>query len=321
MSSIFADELHQLLKIKLKSHVVPCIPTGETLGRGAYSTVIELEFKNGQKLAGKVFKVFAKLPVPTKNVDKLLNEVDIMVSLKFPQIVACKGVCFQPKYILPLLVMEKMEDSLHAYLLRPDNSDLPLEKKLSFLLDTAIGLKYLHSHTPAIIHRDLTAKNVLLDSQLRAKIADFGNSRIMELHSDNSPGSMTNEPGTLAYMPPETIGGSVHYGTSLDVFSFGQLSLFTVIQSPVHPLLPPSYHDSTGKVQVRLEVERRKEFIRKAEKLLSENHSLLDLITQCLSNLPRDRPSAAELVTSIREVKAAVGELVHGISTIDIITI
>ena len=279
------------------------------LGEGAYSRVIELQLKDNPSvtLAGKVLKTFSFLWGKVDDRDKLIKEVDIMVQLKNPNIVAYKGVWFQPDTSLPVLVMERMMTSLHAYLLKSGNLGLPLKRKVSFLLDTASGLEYLHSRTPAIIHRDLTAKNVLLDSQLRAKIADFGNSRIMELHSPSDHETMTNEPGTLAYMPPEAMGGSTHYDSSLDVFSFGHLSLFTVIQSPVHPLLPSIHTDPTGILHARSEVERREKFIRKAKELLSEDRSLLDLITQCLSNLPICRPSAAELVTRLQEMKTTAG--------------
>ena len=120
--------------------------------------------------------------------------------------------------------------------------------------------------------------------------------------------SPTSESGTLAHMPPEAMEGSTHYNSSLDVFSFGHLSLFTVIQSPVHPLLPPSYADPpTGELKVRSEVERREKFIRKAKELLSEDHSLLDLITKCLSNLTTERPCAAQLVKQLQKMKTAAG--------------
>ena len=271
------------------------------LGKGAFSKVVELKERDGTVLAGKIFKVNKE--VTQTLVDQLINEIEIMFKLQHPNIVACKGVCFQGDVSLPLLVMERMMSSLHDYLLESDNSGLAVKRKVSFLLDTASGLEYLHSHTPAIIHRDLTAKNVLLDSQLRAKIADFGNSRIMELQSDSGFGSMTNEPGTLAYMPPEASGEHPHYDSSLDVFSFGHLSLFTVIQSPFHSLLPPNHTDPTGTLHARSEVERRMEFMRKAKELLSEDHSLLDLITLCLNNLPTHRPSAFKLVIRLQEMK------------------
>ena len=296
--------------MKLEKHTLSCRQTGTVLGKGAYSKVIELTLENDSSvtLAGKVFKISTSL-----NHDKFIKEFEIIVQLKHSNIVAYRGVYFQPDAKLPLIVMEKMMISLHAYLLKPDNSNLPIKRKLSFLLDTAIGLEYLHSHSPTIIHRDLTAKNVLLDSQLMAKITDFGNSRIMEPRSYSDHETMTNEPGTLAYMPPEAMGGSAHYGPSLDVFSFGHLSLFTVIQSSVHPLLPHNHTDHTGKLHARSEVERREEFIKITKELLSEDHSLLDLITQCLSNPPKDRPSAAELVTRLQEIKTNVTGLFHSI--------
>ena len=213
--------------LEQKQTLLACKTTGNVLGEGAYSRVIELQLNKNPSvtLAGKVLKT---LGGKVDHHDKLIKEVDIMVQLIHPNIVAYKGVWFQPDTSLPVLVMERMMTSLYDYLLDPDNSGLPVERKVPFLLDTASGLEYLHSHTPAIIHRDLTAKNVLLDSELspRAKIAVFGNSRIMELCFDNSP---TSEPGTLAYMPPEAFGEHAHFGPSLDMFSFGHLSLFTVI--------------------------------------------------------------------------------------------
>ena len=244
-------------------------------------------------LAGKVFKTSES---KTYSQEKLIKEIDIMVQLDHSNIVDCKGVCFLPTTMLPVLVMEQLTTTLHAYLMKQDNSNLPVKKKLSFLLDTAKGLDYLHSHTPAIIHRDLTATNVLLDSQLTAKIADFGNSRLVEYESGLM--SMTTTPGTLSYMPPEARGGSSSaYGPSLDVFSFGHLSLFTFTQTTVKYYLPPTY--STG-LYVQSEVDRRRDLLNKAEEILSVDHSLLTVIKQCLCNEPSKRPSARELVMKIQ---------------------
>ena len=243
----------------MEKHTLSCRPTGTVLGKGAFSIVIELKLESNSSviLAGKGFKTFHSSGETVHYHDKLIKEFDIMVKLEHPNVVAYKGVYFQPDAMLPLLVMERMMTSLHDYLRKSANSGLPVERKVSFLLGTASGLEYLHSHTPAIIHRDLTAKNVLLDSKLKAKIADFGNSRIMELRSPSDHETMTNEPGTLAYMPPEAMGGGdKKYGPSLDVFSFGHMSLFTVIQSPVHPLLPPNHTDPAGTLHARSEVER-----------------------------------------------------------------
>ncbi len=84
--------------------------------------------------------------------------------------------------------------------------------------------------SPSVIHRDLSASNVLLTSFLVAKISDVGNSRIVAMSPGQIAQTLTRQPGTLVYMPPECLNESHRYGPSLDVFSFGHLSLFTFIQ-------------------------------------------------------------------------------------------
>ena len=195
---------------------------------------------------------------------------------------------------MPVLLMERLMSSLHAYLLDSTNSNMPLVRKLSILRDVASGLNYLHSHKPAIIHRDLTGTNVLLDEELRAKISDFGNARLMDLDPEATPGIFTALPGTPDYMPPEAQGDSAKCGPSLYVFSFGHLSLFTIIQSLVHPLLPSTYIDAE-EVCGRSEVKRRVQYLDKAERHLGEEHSVVVLIKQCLHNDPAQRPQTAEL--------------------------
>ena len=287
---------------QLKQFSTKAKQTGVVLGSGRYGTVIELT-SAGETVAGKVFKTTPAAQLQAV-ASKICGEIITMLQLRHPNIVQCKGVSLLVNYPLPVLLMERLMTSLHAYLLHQDNSNIPVERKVSFLLDTARGLDYLHDHKPAIIHRDLTARNVLLDFQLTAKIADFGNSRIMDLDPNATPQTLTAIAGTLDYMPPETMGGGVMYDPSLDVFSFGHLSLFTLIQTPVRPLLPPNYTDSTtGKLTARTEVKRRKEFVESAEQLLSKSHSLLNLIKQCLHNQPALRPRTRELVTELSEMK------------------
>ena len=229
-----------------------------------------------------------------------------MLQLSHPNIVQCKGVCLLVDHPLPVLLMERLMTSLHDYLLHQDNSNLPVKRKVSILLDTARGLKYLHSRTPAVIHRDLTAKNVLLDSELRAQITDFGNSRFMDLYPE-SPESLTGLPGTLEYMPPEAQGSRITYDPRLDVFSFGHLSLFTITQKAIVPLLLPSYiDDNTGELHARSEVKRREEFVKSTEQMLSEDPSLVEMIKQCLHNNPAQRPHTEELVNRLTQSKMMI---------------
>ena len=151
-----------------------------------------------------------------------------MSDLRHPNITQFLGVCFLPNCQLPVLLMERLDGSLDDLLETVPNIPLPLKRAV--LEDVARGLLYLHKHTPQIVHRDLTAKNVLLTTSLMAKITDFGNSRIVNLQPGQLARTLSRLPGTLVYMPPEAFSASSRYGSSLDVFSFGHLALFTLTQ-------------------------------------------------------------------------------------------
>ena len=159
-------------------------------------------------------------------IQKYQQECQLMSSLHHPNITQFFGLCFLPGTQLPLLVMERLEASLDDLL--KHMPDIPLSLKCSILENVASGLLYLHKRNPAVIHMDLTSRNVLLTSSLVAKITDIGNSRIIrpgQVHWTQSA-----SPGTLVYMPPELRIIWHHYGPSLDVFSFGHLALFTITQ-------------------------------------------------------------------------------------------
>ena len=95
--------------------------------------------------------------------------------------------------------------------------------------DVSQGLLYLHQQEDPIVHRDLSATNVLLGPNYVAKIADFGTSRVLDLSFRKKKiRELTTNPGRLEYMPPEAERGN--YYTPLDIFSFGHLFLFTLLQ-------------------------------------------------------------------------------------------
>ena len=152
----------------------------------------------------------------------------MMSDLRHPNITLFLGVCFLPNFRLPVLLMERLDSSLDDLLEAVPN--IPLALKRSMLEDVSKGLLYLHYRTPQIIHRDLTAKNVLLTSYFVAKITDLGNSRIVNLQPGQLARTMSQLPGTLVYMSPEALSASSRYGPSLDIFSFGHLALFTLLQ-------------------------------------------------------------------------------------------
>ena len=168
-----------------------------------------------------------------ENVTRMyVQECQLMSDLRHPNITLFLGMCFLPNYQFPVLLMERLDSSLDNLL--ETVPSIPLALKRSILEDVSRGLFYLHKHTPQIIHRDLTAKNVLLTSSFVAKLTDFGNSRIVNLQPGQLARTLSRMPGTLVYMPPEALEASSRYGPSLDIFSFGHLSLFVGLQVHCH---------------------------------------------------------------------------------------
>ena len=166
-------------------------------------------------------------------VTSFYRELEILSRVHHPNIVQFLGLCQHPEHQVPILIMEKLVTSLHKFLFDHESTEIPFALKQSMLKNITDGLYHLHNHKPQpIIHRDLTATNVLLDSNLLAKISDFGNSRIVPPERFTQ---MTATPGTVQYMPPEASRGI--YGTPLDIFSFGHLCLFVLLQ-----VYPSIYH-------------------------------------------------------------------------------
>ena len=148
-----------------------------------------------------------------------------MSNLRHPNVVQFIGICLHSSSHLPILVMESLKSQLHELLLT--SHTIPLILKYSILRDVGRGLAYLH---PQVIHRDLSAKNVLLTTFFTAKICDFGSSLSSDLNA--RPHGLTPYPGERVYMPPEALIEPPTYDCSMDIFSFGHLVLFTMIQVP-----------------------------------------------------------------------------------------
>ena len=282
--------------------------TGRELGRGAYGCVEEVQVY-GATCAGK--RIYETLINPQNEgadhtLQKYGEECRLLSSLNHPNIVQFLGICFlkaQSGYSpsLPVLVMERLDRSLDDLLENTPN--IPLAQKCSILQDVAKGLDYLHSRSPAVIHRDLTARNVLLNSVMVAKITDMGNARIVDFQPGESAKTMTKGvPGTAVYMPPEAFDDPPKYGPKLDMFSFGHLALFTMTQVFPKSLLSSTYTDNDRGLTARSEVERRGKYMDSLRGRFGDSHEMVQLITQCLANSPEERPSPTDALHRLDRV-------------------
>ena len=236
-----------------------------------------------------------------------VDECKLMSQLRHPHIVQFLGVAYLPGSPIPVLLMEKLQTSLDNLLETSPN--IPLDVKVHFLTGTARGVVYLHSHTPPIAHRDLTARNILIDSGLSAKIADLGVARMVRIQPGQLAVTMTAGPGNSLYMPPETVQkeGATRYNTAIDIFSCGVVSLFTITQTFPKDLKPATYLDPvTRRLLGRTEVERREVYVQEMKASLGETHLIVKLTLDCLEHFPDDRPSAVDVSRRLEEVGKTV---------------
>ena len=275
---------------------------GKRIGEGAFGFVEKVRV-NGKICAGKHFKDDCNFKE-----QKFQKEFKIMQKLKHKHIVIYYGFHKLPKHNpqrhikSPVLIMEYLVTNLHNFLLSESHKDLPLERKVVLLFGIAQGLDYLHSE--GVIHRDLTANNVLLDSKAVPKISDFGNSCVTgtDLGSELHSKSLTHCPGTLNYMAPEAQYKG--YGKEIDVFSFGHLSLFVGIQESPTNLKPPRVRDAkSGTLQALDEIQQREKYFTLLNEIIEETHPLVELMKSCLSYSAAERPKAHELVSQLQAMQ------------------
>ena len=110
-----------------------------------------------------------------------------------------------------MLVLEYMDLGSLYDILHNDTMALDGEIVLPILRDISQGMRFLHTADPQVIHGDLKAQNILVDSRFRAKVADFGLSQKKKIGGT----------GTPFWMAPELLRRECSNSSATDVFSFG----------------------------------------------------------------------------------------------------
>ena len=207
------------------------------------------------------------------------DEVVLHSQQRHPNIVQLMGVYYPPRSRLPMLIMEYLPFSLTQCL---EKEELPLQMKYSILLDIAKGVCYLHGKRPPIVHRDLTANNVLLTSSYTAKISDLGVSRLADTFKKQH---LTTAPGNAMVMPPEALQDNPEYDHKLDVFSYGCLILHVLtgqFPEPTNQFIP-------GKGESYRKVPEWNRRLKHIQQIPKENE-LLPLAQRCLNDVSSGRP-------------------------------
>ncbi|GLT59341.1 hypothetical protein SLA2020_321640 [Shorea laevis] len=163
---------------------------------------------------------------------EFVAEIVSIGRLRHRNLVQLFGYCRRKGELL--LVYDYMPNgSLDKYLYGQPQVTLNWTQRYKVIKGVASGLFYLHEEwEQVVIHRDVKASNVLLDSELNGRLGDFGLARLYDHGTDPQTTHMV---GTVGYLAPEhTRTGKAT--TSTDVFAFGAFLLEVACgRRPIEP--------------------------------------------------------------------------------------
>ncbi|XP_067435247.1 receptor-interacting serine/threonine-protein kinase 3 [Thunnus thynnus] len=246
----------------------------------------------------------------------LLREVDMMRQGSSPYVIQVLGVF---KGRLPAsgpsthlgLVMEFMERGTLAFLQDTLRGAPPWPLVFRLAHQVALGINFLHSLSPALLHLDLKPSNVLLDTYLNAKLTDFGLARFYHSVKRMSKKNIEEEGGTISYMPPEAFGISYSPTRASDIYSYGILLWSLVTGKQPYPNAMSSI------VRFRIPQGDRPSMddIRGPAAGLAGLAGLIELMQRSWSQKPAERPTSRECTTVTEELykmhKHAIIDAVH----------
>lgn len=188
------------------------------IGSGGYGVVYYGKLKDGREIAVKVLTSNS-----FQGKREFSNEVSLLSRIHHRNLVQFLGYCQEDGKCI--LVYEFMHNgTLKEHLYGPLTRERGINwiKRLEIAEDAAKGIEYLHTGcVPSIIHRDLKTSNILLDKNKRAKVSDFG---LSKLAVDGASHVSSIVRGTVGYLDPEYYI-SQQLTDKSDVYSFGVILL------------------------------------------------------------------------------------------------
>ncbi|XP_073122101.1 calcium/calmodulin-regulated receptor-like kinase 1 [Henckelia pumila] len=261
------------------------------IGRGAYGPVYKAQVSPGDTVAVKVLATNSK-----QGEKEFQTEVMLLGRLHHRNLVNLVGYCAEKnQHMLVYVYMSR--GSLASHLYNEKLEPLSWELRVQIALDVAWGLEYLHEGAvPPVVHRDIKSSNILLDQSMRARVADFGLSRV-EMVSKRA----SNIRGTFGYLDPEYIS-TRSFTKKSDIYSYGVL-LFELVagRNPLQGLMEHVELAATsteGKAGWEEIVDPRLN----GKFDVGELNELADLAHGCVVTIARKRPSMRDIVQVLSRI-------------------
>ncbi|ETP42899.1 TKL protein kinase [Phytophthora nicotianae P10297] len=265
--TIWDDE--ELLSLQVNCDDIDDI---RVIGSGSVAVVWLVRYRSSVLLASK------RLREDTECTQDFVDEIKLVSKLDHPNIVAFIGTAWTTGPDLQAL-FELVENGDLCSYLSPALPRYWTRVKLQLAVDVVEALVYVHAFTPPLVHRNLNSHNVLISTDMQAKLTDFG---------------VSSSQYANRWLAPEIITGSSDYDQSADIFAFGIL----LSEFDTH-LLP--YEDAVGSndniLQMVASGSLRPTFSDTCPPII------LELAKQCMSQEPRDRPQALKIAYVLRTLQ------------------
>lgn len=234
------------------------------------------------------------------------DELELLQKMRHPNVVQFLGAITQST---PMMIVTEFMPQMDLGKYLKEKKRLDPERAVSYALDIARGMNYLHEHKPdPIIHRDLKPSNLLRDAK-HLKVTDFGlslpkyDSASENTGSARSVNDSVRKPhkgSSCRYMAPELYRNDPDYDRSVDVFSFA-----LIVQEMMEGSPPFNFTQTPEEVAKLYANEgRRPPFRHHARRY---PNGLKELIEECWSKTPSERPSFAEIIPRLTDIQRDLG--------------
>ncbi|RDX69114.1 Cold-responsive protein kinase 1, partial [Mucuna pruriens] len=194
--------------------------SSDKVGEGGFGFVYKGRLVDGSFVAVKVLAVEVE---SMRGEREFVAELATLANIRHQNLVSLRGCCVEGVH--RYLVYDYMENNslYHTFLASEERrTRFDWDTRRDVSIGVARGLVFLHEEIkPHIVHRDIKAKNILLDRNFTPKVSDFGLAKLMR---DEASYISTRVAGTLGYLAPE-YANSGQVSRKSDVYSFGVLLL------------------------------------------------------------------------------------------------
>ncbi|XP_037322127.2 ankyrin repeat and protein kinase domain-containing protein 1 [Pungitius pungitius] len=226
---------------------------------------------------------------------RIIDEASKIAKVKFEYIVPVYGLCNE----LNAVVMEYMSNGSLNDLLASHTLMWP--KKLQMIYEASMGMNFLHSMNPPLLHLNLKTSNILLDDCLHVKISDFCVIHWEESMDQTEFMEHLTVRGNISYIPPETFTQcSDPPGISFDVYSFG------IVMWEILTQQKPYAGCSVTTVLLQVSHGKRPSVEMIPEPKHQECDQMIDIMKQCWDEDHRKRPRFSDTVRKMEALNQSL---------------